>query len=163
MPYMPPMPIWMWNLAGEDAVFFSRPTQTWLPGEGLLQFSPYTAVARCSVEERTGSGDCTRETPLTDRTVWTYPIQCGMVATITPDGQYVCDRHLGELYTCVVCERYSQECTWVRDELRCCSDPDCLATCTAHPVPCEGCGVLRYWEELLDGGCWECQRRRDTE
>jgi hypothetical protein len=161
MTYIPNIPIWAWNLTGEDRVYFSQPTEVWRPGEEPLRFSPHVAVARCPEVEQMGSG--TGEAPLTDRTVWSYPIQCGMVATLTPDGRHVCDWHRYKLYTCQVCARYDPDCTRIRGTVMCCSDPACLATGAAAPVPCVGCGTLRFWEERTPEGCWDCQRESDTE
>jgi hypothetical protein len=163
MTYMPQIPIWAWNLTGEDTVYFSQPTEAWIPGEGPLRFSPHIAVARCPETEQMGSAGSSRDAPLTDRTAWSYPIQCGMAATLAPDGRHVCAWHLYKRYTCRVCDRYDVNCTGIREFVTCCSDPACLATCTAPPVPCEDCGTLLFWEEQTTGICWDCRHQSDTE
>jgi hypothetical protein len=81
--FMPEIPVWCWNLLGEDAVRLSQPT--YLYGEGKTRFwGPNTCVARCQYEEWVRDpADGTQS----------YPYVCGHVALLLADGVYLCRGH----------------------------------------------------------------------
>lgn len=94
MTLVPYGPLWCWNLSGEDAVYFSQPT---LGGDGpsLVPISGAGAcVARCHFASRLGEpeGD-----------IWTCDIQCARVATLAPDGTYLCVYDVERFWTCQEC------------------------------------------------------------
>ena len=79
MTTVPYVPFWCWNLLGEDALYFSQPTAP-CPGDAPFADTG-TCAARCTLESRLGDGP---------GGVYTHLIQCGRVATIAPDGEWLC-------------------------------------------------------------------------
>lgn len=155
MTHIPYAPMWAWNLMGEDQVFFSQPTEVWFPGEALPRAFPHAlAVARCTEASQIGTPGH-GPAPLTDRAGWSFPVQCGWVASPAPDGRYLCVSCRFR-YTCSVCQHYTPAPTWPRQYVTCCSDHACLAIVDAPPVPCVQCGTLLLWEERFSGACWDC-------
>ena len=96
MTYIPQhIPLWTWTLfLGEDGVFFSQPTEARIGGERWCIAEDGACVARCALVEF----------PLTDAgTPATPPMQCGHVASIDPDGDYLCHSHTLMLWHCEAC------------------------------------------------------------
>src|SRR5438477_267800 len=89
------IPNWCWTLIGEDALFFSKPTA---PGPYTAPFAQRGCAARCTLKY--GLAGTTVEDLVAGRTP---AIQCGDLATRTPDGGWLCSSHVALLWECQIC------------------------------------------------------------
>jgi hypothetical protein len=67
---------------GADTVFFSNPTR---PTYGMTGLPPSGRIARCELWESAGHYGTTE--PI-EPLMW---VQCGQVASLAPDGDYLCE------------------------------------------------------------------------
>jgi hypothetical protein len=91
-------PLWLWNLvATPDEQYLSQPTahfDPWLHRTMVFDVKG-ACVARCQITTWVSEGD---------RRDKTHDIQCGQLATLSPDGhQYLCAYHFESLWMCRHC------------------------------------------------------------
>jgi|SRR6266567_3176005 len=110
--YVPHIPLWCWNILGEDAQFFSQPTMAWDGDRCITISGDGSCVARCSIHTWMTEADGSHTT---------HDIQCGQVAGLAPDGTYLCDYHFYKCWTCRHCHTLLQRET----------DTWCSAACEA--------------------------------
>ena len=97
--HRPPIPIWCWNIFGEDALYLSQPSVAVMCGTSSCYtiLPPSPCVARCSCITRDAQHNGSDW-------VWSLDVQCGIVAQIAPDGSYLCDDHLHKVWHCPWCD-----------------------------------------------------------
>jgi len=156
MTYVPYAPLWCWALQGEDAMFFSQPTETHLslpavvdPDGSLWLDTPTRyafprsgpCVARCQDESRFVLDDAAHDAACA-RGDWTTgltpPIQCGQVARLDPDGRFLCDYHYARNWLCVRCQAPLPSPAWqidTEDGFSYCSPPCQAEADAARPGP----------------------------
>ena len=133
--FLPDIPLWCWNLLGEDTVRLSQPTHVMAGTADTRYFAGSPRVARCEYETQAGD----------EADVWSHPYLCGHVALLLPDGSYRCRMHSPyRRDACAWCEEYAAQGV----DQTC---PGCHALWREIGAPCwcaPACG-----EDTDGGGC----------